>query len=69
MGMGGSSNKLNTQAPSHNFSTGQTREQPAPIMLETKMVCADPFTLSVLICLMNLGIFMLVGQLLVQGAS
>src|SRR5690349_6748070 len=56
MGIGSSSSKLYTQAPSQSFSTGQTRLQPAPMMLESKMVCADPFTLSVLICLMNLGI-------------
>src|SRR5829696_6660095 len=43
--MGFSSNKLNTQAPSHNFSTGQTLEQPAPMIFEEKIVCAEPLML------------------------
>src|SRR4051812_26694528 len=51
--MGGSCMRLNTHAPSQSFSTGQTLEHPPPKMFETKMVCADPFTLSVVICLMN----------------
>src|SRR5678816_2116726 len=53
--IGSSSNKLNTQAPSHNFSTGQTLEQPAPIIFEEKIVCAEPLILSVVICLINFG--------------
>src|SRR5664279_3141541 len=63
------SNKLKTQFPSHNFSTGQTLEQPPPKMLEIKMVCAEPLMLSVVICLMNFGISILVGQPLIHGAS
>ena len=38
-------------------------------MLETKIVWAEPLILSVVICLINLGTLMLVGQLLVHGAS
>ena len=67
--MGSSSIKLKTQAPSQSFSTGQTLEQPAPIMLEVKIVLADPFILPVVICLMNSGTSMLVGHDFVQGAS
>src|SRR4030095_14599862 len=67
--IGSSSNKLNTQAPSHNFSTGQTLAHPAPMIFEERIVCAEPFTLSVVICLMNFGTSICVGQLLVHGAS
>ena len=61
--------KLYTQLPSQSFSTGQTLLHPAPIILDWKIVWADPLILSVVICLINFGISMLVGQLFVQGAS
>src|SRR6185436_11067711 len=67
--IGSSSSKLNTQAPSHSFSTGQTLAQPAPIIFEERIVCAEPFTLSVVICLINFGTSICVGQLFVHGAS
>src|SRR5438270_142516 len=69
MGIGSSCIKLYTQLPSHNFSTGQTLEQPPPNMFDSKMVCAEPRILSVVICLINFGMLMLVGHCLMQGAS
>src|SRR6478735_3243117 len=38
IGIASSSSKLYTQAPSQSFSTGQTLEQPAPMIFEIKMV-------------------------------
>src|SRR4051812_30916958 len=69
MWMGVSCSRLNTHAPSHSFSTGHTFEHPAPMMFDSNIVFADPFTLSVVICLMNLGTLIPVGQLFVHGAS
>src|SRR5476651_799340 len=67
--IGSSSIRLYTQAPSQSFSTGQTLEQPPPIILDEKMVCAEPLIFSVEICLINLGTSMLVGHDFIQGAS
>ena len=69
MGIGGSSIRLKTHAPSHNFSTGQTLPQPAPKMFDERIVFAEPFIFSVEICLMNFGMLMLVGHDFMQGAS
>ena len=38
-------------------------------IFDTKIVCAEPLILSVVICLINLGISMLVGHPLMHGAS
>jgi len=43
--------------------------QPAPKILDEKIVWADPLILSVVICLINFGTSICVGQLFVQGAS
>src|ERR1700761_2304365 len=67
--IGSSSIRLYTQAPSHSFSTGQTFEHPPPIMLDEKIVCAEPLIFSVAICLINLGPSMLVGHDFMHGAS
>ena len=51
----GSSLMLSTQAPSHRTSTGHTREQLSPRMFESRIVSADPRTLSLAIFLMKRG--------------
>src|SRR5579871_844976 len=58
-----------TQEPSHKTSTGQTREQLRPRILESRIVSAEPRRLPVEIFLMKRGTSMWVGQAPVQGAS
>src|SRR5688572_26302459 len=58
-----------TQLPSQSTSTGHTREQLRPRMLESRIVLAEPRRLALAIFLMNRGTSMWVGQAAVHGAS
>src|ERR1039457_1406926 len=58
-----------THAPSQRTSTGQTREQLRPRILDSRMVVAEPRRLRVEIFLMKRGTSICVGQATVQGAS
>ena len=60
---------LSTQAPSQSTSVGQARAQEPPKMLASRIVLAAPISFLCMICRMNFGTSMCVGQARVQGAS